>query len=298
MSDWNSWENDPWSDTPQQDDWANTPASSADSSDWALPGGADSEDLQPKPAGGRTVGRTRRDHVRQVPSPLEIPKNVYMGIAQDLQSSPNMRSGFFSRWISSLIYGVPLCLGRSAATRNVFNLATHEIVDSVDMGAQRSVAVTFFGDSNTGLIGRGQTMEVHGKKGPDGSVYAESILNRTNGTRIQFDSGISGNVVRVLTLMLVMALVAIGLDAVPGVSGLRSWVSSVDWGGLLLGAVLVGAALIWLINSLRRPTPGTMKILGIVILVGLCVLVPDLGASVLVLVLMIVGIGYLLKSIF
>ncbi len=47
MSDWNSWENDPWSDTPQQDDWANTPASSADSSDWALPGGADSEDLQP-----------------------------------------------------------------------------------------------------------------------------------------------------------------------------------------------------------------------------------------------------------
>lgn len=169
---------------------------------------------------------------------------------------------------------------------------------SVDMGAQRSVAVTFFGDSNTGLIGRGQTMEVHGKKGPDGSVYAESILNRTNGTRIQFDSGISGNVVRVLTLMLVMALVAIGLDAVPGVSGLRSWVSSVDWGGLLLGAILVGAALIWLINSLRRPTPGTMKILGIVILVGLCVLVPDLGASVLVLVLMIVGIGYLLKSIF
>lgn len=165
MSDWNSWENDPWSDTPQQDDWANTPASSADSSDWALPGGADSEDLQPKPAGGRTVGRTRRDHVRQAPSPLAMPKNVYMGIAQDLQSSPNMRSGFFSRWISSLIYGVPLCLGRSAATRNVFNLATHEIVDSVDMGAQRSVAVTFFGDSNTGLIGRGQTMEVHGKRG-------------------------------------------------------------------------------------------------------------------------------------
>ena len=32
MSDWNSWENDPWSDTPQQDDWANTPATPMHSS--------------------------------------------------------------------------------------------------------------------------------------------------------------------------------------------------------------------------------------------------------------------------
>lgn len=291
MSGLNGWENDPWSDSAQQDDWSK-PASSQVSGwgDEPLP------DTVPTPQSParRKVGRETGGVLPQVQA---APRNVYMGIAQDLQSSPNMRGGFLSGWINSLIYGVPLCFGRSAATRNVFNLATHDIVDSTDLGARRSVAVTFFGDCNAGLIGRGQTMEVRGKKGPDGSVYAESILNRTNGTRIQFNSGIPGNVVRVLTLLLVMVFVAVGLDAMPAVKGLRSWVSGINWGMLLLGAIVIGAGLIWLISSLRRPTPGTMKVLGILVLVGLCLLVPNLGATVLVLVLVVMAIGYMLRGI-
>lgn len=291
MNGFNGWENNPWDDGTQQDDW--TQPTPARGSDWEENLRPDTFSPLPQP-GHRKVGRETSEGGQQVQK--ETP-NVYLGIAQDLQSSPNARNGFLSSWISSLIYGVPLCFGVSAATRNVFNLATQDTVDSMNFGVQRSVAVTFFGDSNTGLIGRGQAMEVHGKKGPDGSVYAETILNRTNGTRIRFNRGIPGNIVRVLTLLLVMTLVAVGLNATPVFQGVRRWVSSIDWGVLLLGTLAVAAGLLWLTYSLRRSRHSIMKGLGILALVGLCLMVPSLGFLVLMLVLMVLGIDYMIRGI-
>ncbi len=59
----------------------------------------------------------------------------------------------------------------------------------------------FFGERNTGLTGRGQTVEAQGQKGPDSSICADAIRNLASGAHIQFDAGIPGNVARIRALM-------------------------------------------------------------------------------------------------
>ena len=227
--------------------------------------------------------------------------NVQVGRAQELQCNRmQVRRGFLKAWFQSLIYGVPFYTGD---TRNTFNLYPLDDNDSgLDLGRQRCVMVTFFGPSDSGMIGSGQVMEVHGRFGPDRSFYASNIINRTNGTSVSVSAGLSGNVIRVITLLLVGALIYFFnklSGGFGGGSGGGGGLASLTVGGqsivkLLMIAALIVGLIAFCIYKLKHPSAQMRELMrecGFVLVVILALwLVPELGALLLLI--------WLLKTLF
>ena len=228
--------------------------------------------------------------------------NVQVGRAQELQCNRmQVRRGFLKAWFQSLIYGVPFYMGD---TRNTFNLYPLDDNESgMDLGRQRCVMVTFFGPSDSGMIGSGQVMEVHGKFGPDRSFYASNIINRTNGTSVSVSAGLSGNVIRVITLLLVGALIYFfnkmsgGFGSGSGSSG--GGLASLAIGGqsivkLLLIVALVVGLIAFCVYKLKHPSAQMRELMrecGFFLVVILALwLVPELGALLFLI--------WLLKTLF
>lgn len=298
--DWNTSDmSDPWSTGETGDPWALPKSESATGPEqryeenWTtaskLPQNtAASTGLDPFPT---TRSTTARSNLQT----LNPEKNVYVGIAQDVQSFPETKRNFVSAWMDSLIYGVPFVNGK---VRNIFNLQMLDVEDNLSITRQRSIAVTYFGDMNTGLIGRGQTMQVRGQYGPDHTVYASEICNMTNGSRIDIDKGLPGTVVRLITAAVVLAFAAAitGLP-LPGVSGITGFFTGVDWISILLGIVFVLLGIWWLFRILTRPSRTTIIVVGVLLIFLLTYLMPNVGSAVGSIVIMGIGVYILGKTI-
>lgn len=227
---------------------------------------------------------------------LNPEKDVFVGIAQNVQSIPEKQRTFFNAWIDSLIYGVPFVNGK---VRNVFNLQLLDVEDSLSMTQQRSIAVTFFGEANTGLISRGQTLQVRGRMGADRTVYATRIENMTNGSLISIDSGIPGGLIRVVTLLLLLGIIWLFSGfSLPGLPNLLGGLANINWSVVLVAVAAIALGLWWLYNLLVRPSRTTITVVGVILLFLLLYLVPSVGASVLYIVIICLALYWVIKNIF
>lgn len=300
-SSWNSggsWGgSDSWSSAGGSDNWGSESPAGAGKND-SLANHSWGDTLTPS-KGPTPVGQTSSRKNSTPSSPMQglsPAKDVYVGIAQNVQSIPEKQRTFIRAWMESLIHGVPCVNG---TVRNVFNLQMPDVEDSMSLTQQRSIAVTFFGEANTGLIGRGQTLQVKGRFGSDRTIYATEIENLTNGSRIEIDSGIPSAVVRVLTLLLVGIIVWLINDLVmPGTSALFGAAAGVDWTTLVIGVVAVALGIWWLFNLLTRPSRNTIYVVGVILLLLLLRFLPSLGSMILYLIILCLVIYWLIKKCF
>lgn len=313
MADWGDW--DDWKTGSSDQDWewdtghsgkksgqkqqAASGKPSADGWDTGSAGGwPDDDTARHKYADSAPIHTTTSAPSRQSRggvSGLNPSKDVFVGIAQNVQSMPERERNFFSAWLDSLIYGVPFVNGR---VRNVFNLQLLDVEDSMSITQQRSIAVTFFGEANTGLIGRGQTLQVKGRFGADRTVYASEIVNLTNGSLISIHSGVPGNVIRVITLVLVLAIASFFFSVpLPGLGNINI-LQRINWQGILVYAILILLAIWWILNQLRHPSRTTVRVVGALVLLLMVYLVPSVGIPILVILLMCYGLYLIIRNTF
>lgn len=300
MSDWGDWsdwdaEQEEW-EADLESNWKKDSPAKTGTEDLAeerRTWDTDVDSWHEEPVPVYTSAKSKQSHSGV--SGLSPAKNVFVGIAQNVQSMPERQRTFFSAWLDSLIYGVPFVNGK---VRNVFNLQLPDVEDSLSITQQRSIAVTFFGEANTGLIGRGQTLQVKGKYGPDHTVFASEIVNLTNGSLISIDSGIPGGVIRVITLVIVLLIASFFLNTpFPGLGNI-SILPRINWEQLLLYGVLILLGIWWLYNLLRRPSRTTIKVVGAILLLLLLYLVPSVGSTIAVMALVCLGIYIAGKGLF
>lgn len=311
MADWGDW-NDDWGSDGGSQDWqsdvdqswqqtgggtgSGTGSGAGDNGGWSGSDGWSNDyganrHAEPTPIHTSQPDRQNRTGV----SGLNPSKDVFVGIAQNVQSMPERQRTFFSAWIDSLIYGVPFVNGK---VRNVFNLQLLDVEESMSITQQRSIAVTFFGEANTGLIGRGQTLQVKGKYGADRTVYASEIVNLTNGSLISIDGGIPGGVIRVVTLVLALVIASFFFSVpIPGLGNINI-LPNINWEMILLYGVLIALGIWWVLNQLRHPSRTTFKVVGVIILLLLLYLVPSVGSPLLLILIMCFGMYLAAKSLF
>lgn len=233
--------------------------------------------------------------VESTASIQSLPKNVYEGIVKDVNVTPvaPRNRTFLGAAIRSIRYGVPFCM---EDTRIFFNLQSMQTDGGIDFTSPRSVGVTIFGSVESGLLSNGQALRVTGKRGPDNSVFATRLENLTNGTSIDFEPGLDGNVVRGIALVLGALLVVFSGYVFGGGVSLPA-LPHFDIGRILLYAVIVLLGLWWILQSLRHPSRATLRLVGIILLVLVCVLFPDLGYTVAALALTLYGLWFCIKAI-
>lgn len=308
MADWGDW--DDWETGTSNQDWKqdidrgwkqeedswNTSASKGDTG--GTSGWPDDDTSRHRYADSTPIHTTTRTSSRQSRgglSGLNPSKDVFVGIAQNVQSMPERERNFFSAWMDSLIYGVPFVNGR---IRNVFNLQLLDVEDSMSITQQRSIAVTFFGEANTGLIGRGQTLQVRGRFGADRTVYASEIVNLTNGSLISIHGGVPGSVIRAVTLILVLVIASFFFSVpLPGVGNINI-LQHINWQGIFLYGILILLAIWWILNQLRHPSRTTVKVVGAIVLLLMVYLVPSVGVPILMILLICYGIYLMTRHIF
>lgn len=227
---------------------------------------------------------------------LSPEKGVFIGIAQEVHSSPSNERTFLSAWLDSLIYGMPFSRSK---IRNVFNLQLQEVQDTISISSQRSVAVTFYGDTSAGLISRGQTIHVNGHFGPDRTVYAKKIVNLTNGSIIRIDRAIPAWLVRFITLVIMLLLVWFVLGLVNGIRlpHVNGLFSGINWQDLAITIVFALLGLWWVVNLLRHPSRWMIRLVGIILLCLFCYLVPSAITPIGTIVIMCIGIYIMFQSL-
>lgn len=164
-----------------------------------------------------------QQHVPQ-PSPstrsaVEVTKHVYRGTIQSLNAfSEGKNVHFLGRWFGSLFSAMPFSMKPVTLTMQIS-------VDARQMAMQNQVntarhVIAHVDERASSMFSSGNRVVVHGSPNRDGMVCASSVYNET--TRTNLRCGISPWVVRLLTLLVVGAILLLGSNMLYEMGGLTS----------------------------------------------------------------------------
>lgn len=238
--------------------------------------------------GGQSVAGDISGMSKDVQIPFEgsfTDGKMIEGIVRNYVISPGSDVAV-SRWMKSFLTGVPFTMD---SNRISFNVIDTESLRKMGTAGVNSAYVQIYGAISAGDICNGQTVKVWGKKDTNNVWYATRIQNSLTGVVTTFSKCMPALVVRIITVLIfllpIFLIIAMGgmspQDGITAVGMLQPFIQGLIFVGkiiLLLASGIFGYKLFKVLNQ-------PMSVLGVVLLVLFCLLFPELGIQIGVIVL-------------
>lgn len=185
-------------------------------------------------------------------------------------------TGFFMAWLKSLIYGIPFV---TKSQKHIFQLMEDEFDSS---GACNEVHL--LGEIDSGKLNNGERVIVFGTKTGNGAYLAKKIVKANNGMRVTLKKAIPAMIIRVVTLFVLIAIFGlISSFSNSDISAMQGIAATDVWKKILAVVIVVLAVAFG--GKLRDATGLSPKILWIVVAIAVGLLIPEVGATILILCL-------------
>lgn len=150
-----------------------------------------------------------------------VEKPVSSGIAQNI-TSDFQRRPFLFKWFRSVFTGMPYTAGDEITTFQVFPLNQTNAYNTMGNTCDQ---VMIHGRIQPGMLGKGNAVEVYGKRNVNNHVIATRICNQASGAKIEPAGALSAVWTRMLTAIVLVLL---------GAACVRYGIEGVLWAVILI----------------------------------------------------------------
>lgn len=199
---------------------------------------------------------------------VEKTAHSYTGIVQNIHQS-DRKNGFLQRWFQSVCYGNPLIFSDRQYEFTLY-LEGNYSAEKV-----QGREVVFYGESDYSFLNNNSTVQIHGVTDRNGVVIADEIRGINTSFRMKPKFAVSGAVVRILSFMALLCVVA----AVVAVATTQEALCEEQFNivNFLVGAICILAA--WFV--IKRRYPQRFLIAAVLVAVGSIAVFPTLGYAIL-----------------
>lgn len=194
-------------------------------------------------------------------------------------------TGFLGAWFKSLFLGIPFAV---KSQKHIFQLVADEFNSD-----SACTEVHLCGEISSGKINNGERVRVYGNKTVSGAYLAKKIVKTNNNMKVTMKKAMPAFIVRVVTILLLAIIIGVatnfsGMGSGTGTGGTETMGNLFNaelWKQILAGAIVILTLVFG--GKIRNMTGLSMKVLWIIAAVLVSLLIPEVGATIVVICILI-----------